>query len=406
MLDTHALARRFGTPLYVYQLDRIRRAARDLMSALPDEVRLYYSFKANPHPSIIAELGGLGLHGEISSVGELDAAARARLHGDRCMYTGPGKTPEELSAAVEAGVRLFSVESPRDRDRLAAAAEAHGVDVEYAVRLNGSGPAGGGLRMTGRSSQFGVDAEQQAEMAEAFKACGRARPVGAHVFAASNVSGTQALLEGISAAVTTVADTFRTTGVVRQFADLGGGFAAPFAVPGGRPDYRTLREPIERLLDKGLPGWRTGEPRVAFESGRHLVADSGTLLTTVLDVKASRGRTYAVLDAGVNVLGGMWGTGRLPTPSARPEAEPGDTCADVTLVGPLCTPLDVLGRPQDAPGPRVGQILRIPNVGAYGLSASLIGFLSRPIPTEVVVDAAGEVVNVRTLELREAGGRP
>ncbi|QMU78281.1 type III PLP-dependent enzyme [Streptacidiphilus sp. PB12-B1b] len=402
MRELTDLAERFGTPLYVYRLDRVHRAVADLRAALPRDTRLYYSLKANPHPAIVAELAALGLSGELSSTGELASAIRAGLPPERCLYTGPGKTSEEMLAAVKAGIRLFSVESRTDRDRLADVARASGVDVDYMVRLNGTATAGSGLRMTGRPSQFGIDVDQTAELAAVLTGRSRARPVGAHVFAATNVSGVDALLAEFDLSARTAARAMESMDSRPEFVDLGGGFAAPFAQPGERTDYSAIRAGLERSLDAWLPGWRSGEPRVGFESGRYLVADSGFLLATVLDVKRSHGTTYAVLDAGVNVLGGMWGLGRLPTPSARPEPVPGaDGTGRATLVGPLCTPLDVLGRAVDVSDLSVGLVLSIPNVGAYGLTASLLGFLSRPVPTEVVLDAHGEIADVRRLELRQ-----
>src|SRR4051794_31273917 len=116
------LARFYGTPLYVYELNAVRDAARALVQSLPTGVRVFYSAKANPHPSVLAAAVGEGLHLEVSSVGERAAAAEVDVSLDGALYTGPGKTAADLTAAIRAGVGLFSVESPTDRDRLARAA--------------------------------------------------------------------------------------------------------------------------------------------------------------------------------------------------------------------------------------------------------------------------------------------
>lgn len=400
---TRALIERFGTPLYVYRRDRVRSAAADLLAFLPGTSRLYYSLKANPHPAIVAELSGLGLYAELSSQGELHTAEAAGHPMDRSLYTGPGKTAEEIRAAVKSGVRSFSVESLADRSRLAAACRELGTDVEYLVRLNGGATATGGLRMTGRASQFGTDIDLGDELAELFTPLGGAQPVGAHLFSATNVADCAKLLDELRLSVETIATALAALAGPARLVDLGGGFSAPFARPGARLDYTALRHGLESALDAGLPGWREQRPAVAFESGRYLVGDSGTLYTTVLDVKRSRGSTHVVLDAGVQTLGGMWGLGRLPTPSVQPLGDEDAAAAPVTLVGPLCTPLDVLGRNAAVPPPAVGDVLEVPNVGAYGLTASLLGFLSRPIPVEVVLDHGDEIVHVRRLELRPEG---
>jgi diaminopimelate decarboxylase len=399
-----ALIRRHGTPLYVYRLDRVRRAARDLLAALPEASRLYYSVKANPHPALIAELSALGLYAELSSTGELAAILAAGHPASRCLYSGPGKTPGEIRTAIASGVRSFSVESVADRGRLVEAARDLGTDVDYVVRLNGGATAGAGLRMTGRPTQFGTDVDRGIELAQLFTPLGRARPKGAHIFSGTNVADSGQLLDEFRLAVGTIADALVSAPEACELIDLGGGFSAPFARPGERADYPDLRVGLEKELDSRLPGWRLGKPVIAFESGRYLVADCGTLHATVLDVKHSKGTTFVVLDAGVQTLGGMWGLGRLSTPSAQPLAGPGEPTTSPTLVGPLCTPLDVLGRHVALPPPKVGDVLEFPNVGAYGLSASLVGFLSRPLPVEAVLDADGEIVDVRRLELRPEKG--
>jgi diaminopimelate decarboxylase len=171
--------------------------------------------------------------------------------------------------------------------------------------------------------------------------------------------------------------------------------------------YGRLRTALTAVLDEHLPGWRDGEPVIAFESGRYLVGDSGRLVTTVTDVKNSRGNTYAVLDAGINHLGGLSGLGRLLPLSAQPLSGSGPAADDagdrepamVTLAGPLCTPADILARAVDLPGLRPGDLLAFPNVGAYGLSASLLGFLGHPAPAELVVDGT-ETVSAGRLTLR------
>jgi len=395
---TADLVRRFGTPLYVYRLDRVRAAAADLRAALPDPSRLYYSVKANPHPAIIAELSSQGLYAEVSSVGELAAAVSAGQPASRCLYSGPGKTRTEIALALKAGVRTFSVESVVDRMRLGKECRGLGEDVGYLVRLNGGAASGAGLRMTGRATQFGTDVDLAADLAELFTPLGRLRPIGAHIFAGTNVADGDQLLDEFRLTIRTITETLESCGAPCELVDLGGGFAAPFARPGARAHYPRLREGLEKELDAQLPGWRGGTPAIAFESGRYLTGDCGTLYTTVLDVKQSKGSTFAVLDAGVQTLGGMWGLGRLPVPAAQPLAGPG-VPASPTLVGPLCTPLDVLSRNASIPLPVVGEVLEFPNTGAYGLSASLIGFLSHPLPTEVVLDSDGELVDARRLEL-------
>jgi diaminopimelate decarboxylase len=402
------LAARYGTPLYVYRLGDVRAAAEALRRMLPDEARIYYSLKANPHPAVVAELTRAGFHSEVTSTAELGVALAAGQLPQRCLLTGPGKTADEFDDALTRGVRTFSLESETDYQRLAAAAGHRSVQVDIILRLNSVHAAGRGtgLRMTGAPTQFGMAPETAVGIARSAQSSGLLRPVGIHLFPATNVPTAEDLVAEFKSSIDTAATVLRQAGLAARLVDIGGGFAAPFARPGTRVRYENVRERLSATLDDRLPGWRGGEPRIAFESGRYLAGGCGSLLTTVLDVKTSGASTYVVLDAGVNALGGMSGLGRLMVPDAQPtgatpstaKAAPGHR---INLVGTLCTPLDVLSRSAAIPVPNVGDVLEIPNVGAYGLSASLLAFLSKPIPAEVVLEEDGSVVHVRRMVLRE-----
>ncbi|GGY05642.1 type III PLP-dependent enzyme domain-containing protein [Streptomyces hiroshimensis] len=405
------LVGRYGSPLYVYDLGRVGRAYDDLRAALPDPSRIYYSLKANPHPRLVAELRRRGARAEVTSRGELASALEAGCPPGELLYSGPGKTPGELGEAVLHGVRHFSAESFGDLARIGAAADAHGVSAQCVLRINAAGaPGGAGLRMTGTASQFGFDPE--ALLAEPGRlAVPGVRVIGLHFFPLTNARDEEGLCAEIVQSIRTAAELRRRLGTDLRLLDLGGGFAAPYAVPGERPLYPGLRAAVTQELDASLPGWRAGLPVIAFESGRYLVGDSGRLLCTVTDVKDSRGTRYAVLDSGINHLGGLSGLGRLLPMSARPL--PGtvpDEPQRATLAGPLCTPADLLGRSVELPGLRPGAVLEFPNVGAYGLTASLLGFLGHPAPAEIVLRGTDVVSATRLAlyrrELDGASGAP
>ncbi|WEH18224.1 phosphopantetheine-binding protein [Streptomyces sp. VNUA24] len=406
-MTVRRLVEQYGSPLYVYDLARVRTALEDLRAALPQPSRVYYSLKANSHPDLVAELRRGGARAEVTSRGELAAALEAGHPAAELMYSGPGKVPAELDEAIAAGMRTFSAESFGDLDRIGAAADAHGVTADCVLRINAAGaPGQGGLRMTGGPSQFGFDLDDLTEHGARLLVKG-VRIIGMHFFPLTNARDEDGLLAELAQSVRTAARLRDELGIPLHLLDLGGGFAAPYATPGERPAYPGLRSALSAVLDESLPGWRDGEPVVAFESGRYLVGDSGRLVSTVTDVKNSRGNTYAVLDAGINHLGGLSGLGRLLPLSAQPLSGHGpatDAAGDrepafVTLAGPLCTPADILARAADLPGLRPGDLLAFPNVGAYGLSASLLGFLGHPAPAELVVDG-GETVSAGRLTLR------
>ncbi|NJP66741.1 type III PLP-dependent enzyme [Streptomyces spiramenti] len=393
------LAERFGTPLYVYDLDRVAAARRALFDALPEEFDLFYALKANPHPDVaraLREGPGRACRAEISSTGELRAALTAGYRADECLYTGPGKTAAELHEAIGLGVRMFSVESAGDLRHIGAAATAHDTVARCLLRVNSpSASATTGARMTGTPSQFGIDAETLPELMPELSSVPGTRLVGAHFFPLSNASDEAALTAEFEHTLALAAELRDTVGLPLEFLDIGGGFSVPYGVPGERAVYDKLRTSLEAALDLHLPEWRAGSPRLACESGRYLVGDSGQLLCGVVNTKVSRGRTFVILDGGINVFGGMSGLGRLLPVSV--ELDGGTADERGSLVGPLCTPGDLLGREIPLPSLAEGDLVTVPNAGAYGPSASLLSFLGRPSPREVAL-RDDEVVSVSRLE--------
>ncbi|GHE14166.1 type III PLP-dependent enzyme [Streptomyces alanosinicus] len=394
------LARRYGTPLYVYDLDRARAAREDLFRWLPEGFEVFYAFKANPHVDLVRALrtgDGPVCKAEISSTGELASALEAGYSGADILYTGPGKTPDELTEAVGRGVRTFSAESLSDLEHIGEASLAHRTVVDCLLRINSAtASATTSIRMTGAPTQFGIDSETVAELAPKLRSVPGTRVVGLHLFSQSNAKDEDALIGELTHTLAVAAAIQEDLGVELQLLDIGGGFSVPYAQEGGRHVYPKLRGELEAALDVHFPRWREGTPRLAVESGRYLSGDSGTLVTRVTNVKVSRGKKFVIADAGINTFGGMSGLGRLMPVTVHVPAD--DETEKASLVGPLCTPGDVLGRQIELPaGLRTGDLVSIPNTGAYGPTSSLLMFLGRPAPVEVVV-GGGEVVSVSRIE--------
>ncbi|WP_405754028.1 type III PLP-dependent enzyme [Streptomyces sp. NBC_00144] len=387
------LAVRYGTPLYVYDLAEVTAARRELFDALPESFHLYYALKANPHPDLVRALRegeGRTCRPEISSTGELAAALEAGFSGADCLYTGPGKTLGELSEAIGLGVRLFSTDSVTDVRRVGAAALEHGVVADCLLRINSaSASATSSIRMTGTPSQFGFDSETLAEVLPGLRDVPGTRLTGMHFFPLSNAKDEESLIGEFQHTIAVAAQLHQELDIPLEYLDIGGGFTVPYGVPGERGSYPKLRAELEAALDTHFPEWRSGSPRLACESGRFLIGASGTLLASVSNVKVSRGRKFVITDAGINTFGGMSGLGRLLPVAVQPRA--GADVESASLVGPLCTPGDVLGREIKLPVLRADDLVSVPNVGAYGPTASLLMFLGRPAPTEVTVRADGSV---------------
>lgn len=393
------LVTRFGSPLYVYDLDQVTAAWDALRDGLPPAARAFYSMKANPHPAIAAHLNDLGARVEVSSLGELRAAVAAGFTAARTLMTGPAKTDRVLDTALAIGCRLFSVESGAELARLDAAATARRTPVTALMRVNVDDIVrSAGLSFGGVPSQFGTDLSLLVDaVSEGSLLTSQAvRIAGAHFFLATNLADEAALVANLGTAIAAAARLERA-GMRISVLDLGGGFGAPYGKEEPLPSYLGLRDRLTALLADVWPRWPDHGPELWFESGRYLVATAGTLAATVVEVKQSKGERFVILDSGIHHLGGMAGLRRLPQldvevcPAAAgrggsPQPVP------ARVVGPLCSTLDSWSlRAPSLRDVRPGDIVYVPNVGAYGLSASLLAFLSHECPVEVVISVAGGV---------------
>lgn len=391
------LVDRYGSPLYVYDLGRVTAAWEALLGALPPVATPFYSLKANPHPAIAAHLHTLGARAEVSSVGELQVSIEAGFPVPETLVTGPAKTRHLFDRALAMGCRTFSVESRAELARLSAAAEDAGAAVTALLRVNVDDAArSAGLSFGGVPSQFGTDLSLllDALCEGGVPTSGPVRVAGAHFFLATNLADEDALVTNFRRAVA-AAERLDRVGMPMSVLDLGGGFGAPYGKPGPLPSYGRLRDCLDILLTEAWPQWPVRGPELWFESGRYLVATAGTLAATVVEVKYSKGERFVVLDSGIHHLGGMAGLRRLPQldlavcSASDRGREPSP--AVTRVVGPLCTTLDSWSLRASLPDVRPGDIVCVPNVGAYGLSASVLAFLSHDCPVEVVVSPTGDV---------------
>ncbi|MEN3942054.1 hypothetical protein WJU23_12225 [Prosthecobacter sp. SYSU 5D2] len=387
------LADEYSTPFYAYDLAQVEERTKELRASLPEGARLYHSFKANPLPRIAEEIRKGGAQAEITSEGEQKAAIEAGHDLSQALYGGPGKTAAEIQSAITAGVRWFSCESWLDLKRLSESAVANSVELQILLRVNPAEAPNARLAMTGVESQFGFDetlfhAPDAAERVRQPGICLR----GVHVYFGTQVASVQALADNTRRALETASRLEETLGLQCTVVNAGGGFPWPYANHASYPDLTGLCAALTAVWEAS-PMHNKAE--LWFEAGRYLCAGAGSLVTRVLDVKQSRTRTFVVLDTGIHHLGGMAGLGRIPRGAVTFQNLSSEEGAEMTadIVGPLCTPLDSLARGVKLPAVEPGDLLAVPNVGAYGLTASLIGFLSHGAPAEISY-REGEVVQV------------
>ena len=299
------LAARFGTPLYIYDLDVVERQVAALRRVLPPAVDVAYAVKANPALAVVAFLGGLGLGADVASGGELATALRAGIAAERIVVTGPGKRDEELAAAVEAGVRAVTVESPGELARLEAIAAARRARV--AVLLRASVPEASRLervRLVGDdgAGKFGMDHADLRAAARAAASSSHLDLLGVHRFGASNVLDVAFLAAHVAETVELGREVAAAAGVRLRLVDAGGGLGIPYDPHDDSLDLVGLGHRLDRLARAWAEAPDTRGMRLLLEPGRFLVGPAGAYLARVLDRKRVGESEVAILDGGVHHL--------------------------------------------------------------------------------------------------------
>ena len=381
------IAERYGTPFYLYDAGLISARAQAVRRALGTE--LAYSVKANPSLAIcqlIAAEDGVGA--EVASAGELALALAAGFAPRDLLFAGPGKTDDELARLVNAGILADNVESIGEIDRLAAIAEHASRRQGVSLRLNPELQLlGAQMRMGGTASQFGID---EAELGDAVaRVRGHSSLVlrGIHVYTATQVFGVEPLLDHCRNILELGLRAADLAGGPLELIDFGGGFGIPYFEGGEAFDLEAFGAGFRSLLDGFRADPRLTGCRFIFELGRYLVADAGVYVMRAIDRKQTRGKTFVVTDGGMNhhltATGNMGQVFRKAFPLLNLSRLDGTTEETVTVTGPLCTPLDSFGEVQLA-APATGDLIGVLSSGAYGYSASNLGFLSHPTPAEVL----------------------
>lgn len=381
------LAARVGqTPFYAYDRQVIVDRVSELRAALPQSVKLHYAMKANPMPALVGVMATLVDGIDVASGGELKVALDAGANPAEISFAGPGKRHGELTQAVAAGV-LINIESFREVSELAMISSALGLAARVAVRVNPDFELkGSGMKMGGGPKQFGVDAEQVPKLLEEIGRKGLSFE-GFHLFAGSQNLRAESICEAQQKSYELALRLAAEAPSPVRFLNLGGGFGIPY-FPGERPlDLVPIGSNLDNLAQRiatDMP-----EAHIVIELGRYLVGEAGIYVAALVDRKESRGQTFLVADGGLNhhlsASGNFGQIIRKNYPVAIGNRMDSATLESVTVVGPLCTPLDLLADRMKLPVAGPGDLVVIFQSGAYGASASPHGFLGHPAPLEVLV---------------------
>lgn len=381
------LARELGaTPFYAYDRSAMSRRVAELRSALPPAIDLHYAMKANPAPAVVKHFVPLVDGIDVASGAELKVALAAGASPTDISFAGPGKSERELGEAHAAGI-VINVESEREFGILDAISRATGRRARVAIRVNPDFELKtSGMKMSGGPKQFGIDAELVPACLKAMAGL-RLEFVGFHIFSGSQNLRPDAIVEAQRKAFDLALELARAAPSPVQFLNLGGGFGIPY-FPGETPlDLGPIGANLTALgarAQSEFPG-----AKLVIELGRYLVGEAGIYVSRVIDRKVSRGQVFLVTDGGLHhhlaASGNFGQVIRKNYPVVVANRMGASALETASVVGPLCTPLDLLADRMTLARAEPGDLIAVMQSGAYGLSASPLAFLSHPPPGEVLV---------------------
>ena len=385
-MSLNRLAERVGsTPFYAYDRRLVTERVARLRAVLPSDIHLHYAVKANPMPALVQHMAGLVEGFDVASVGEMKTVLDTTMAAINISFAGPGKQAAALRQAAAAGI-VVNLESEREMELIAQAGLELGVLPRVTVRVNPDFELkSSGMKMSGGPKQFGVDAERIPAMLARMKAL----PLefyGFHIFCGSQNLRAEAIMEAQRNTFELARRLAADAPSPVKLLNLGGGFGIPYF-----PSERVLDiEAVGAHLAGLMPQARCDFPEAEFviELGRYLVGEAGVYVSRVIERKVSRGQVFLITDGGLHhhlaASGNFGQVIRKNYPvlvgnRVMPEGE----AQLASVVGPLCTPLDILADKMPLGHANEGDLIAVMQSGAYGLTASPTAFLSHPAAVEV-----------------------
>lgn len=379
-----AAVREYGTPLYLYDGEKMQHRYECLKASLPPGFEIFYSMKANPLLAVCQLFRSLGSGIEVASEGELYLARRAGFEPGRIIFTSPGKTAEEIAFALEAGIYSINIESVEEARIISEMAVNSGRRADVSIRVNPDfNISGAGIKMTGVPSQFGIDQPRLDTAFSILTGLQGINIIGLHVYTGTQVLDAGNIAANMEEIIKLAVDMKERHDFKLRFLDLGGGFGIPYFNGENELDMEKLASGLASVW-KRLGGKLAGT-RVAVESGRFLTAEAGVYLTKVLYRKENKGVRYLVCDGGSNQHAASAFLGRYVRNNFPMHILGG--CGEVSeynIAGQLCTPTDMIGQKVRLTDAVPGDVLVVEKSGAYGLTDSPAMFLSHPAPAEVI----------------------
>lgn len=390
-IPASVLVAQFGSPLYVYDASILRRRFEQLSAAVRGFASVFYSIKANPNPEVARIFVKLGAGLEIASGAEFNLARHAGCDPSRILFAGPSKSETEIRLAMEGGIAEIHLESFDEITRVAKIASVLGRRQAVSIRINpGAAAQGGAMRMGGKPTAFGFDEEILDQVVQSVLRHPELKLSGLHLFAGTQILDAAVLIQqwryGLDLARRLADRIDRPLAAI----DLGGGLGIPYHAGDPELDLSALRHGATQLAAEVQADPRLASAAIVIEPGRYLSGPAGLYLMRVNTVKVSRGQRFIVTDGGMHhhlaASGNLGQVIKRDYPVLAATRLDSPISGNVSVVGPLCTPLDTLSRQTPMPDVAVDDLIGVLQSGAYGLSSSPVGFLSHPMPAEVMVD--------------------
>ncbi|WP_298622032.1 pyridoxal-dependent decarboxylase, exosortase A system-associated [uncultured Zoogloea sp.] len=381
------LAARVGqTPFYAYDRELLTQRVAALRAALPAGIKIHYAMKANPMPALVDHMARLVDGIDVASANELKVALDSGADPHEISFAGPGKRHEELRQAVAAGI-LINIESFREITELRAIRQATGWQVRVAVRVNPDFELkSSGMKMGGGPKQFGIDAEQVPQALAEIHSAGLSFE-GFHLFAGSQNLRAEAIIEAQRKSYELALRLAEHAQTPVKFLNLGGGFGIPYFPGERRLDLTGIAENLGVIQADART--KLPDAQIVIELGRYLVGEAGIYVCRILDKKVSRNHCFLVTDGGLHhhlsASGNFGQVIRKNYPVTIGDRMDQPLTDPVSVVGPLCTPLDLLAEKMALPECDPDNLVVIFQSGAYGATASPRGFLSHPDLVEILL---------------------
>ncbi|MCJ8190310.1 diaminopimelate decarboxylase [Sphingomicrobium aestuariivivum] len=394
-----AIAEAVGTPVYVYSAAMLRAAARRMKAALDglDDPLIAYAVKANPNPAVLHVLAQEGLGADIVSIGEYAHAVDAGMAKDHILFSGVGKTREEMEKALTGGLLQFNIESIEEAHDLSAVATAMGKTAPVGLRINPDVVAGTHEKIsTGQAdTKFGIPGEQAMEAFRTARALPGLDVTGVTIHIGSQLTS----LDPLETAFTRLGEVIRALrhdGCDLSLADLGGGLGVDYGPD--QPDPPSV-EAYAAMVKRVTRDW---DIRLAFEPGRSISGEAGVLLARVIRIKPGAKAPWLIVDAAMNDLmrPALYDAYHHIVP-VEPRGEP----ASYNVVGPVCETGDTFARRRIMQRVEPGDLVAFRTVGAYGAAMSN-GYNSRPLAPEVLVDGDRWAQVRQRVDLAEKSAMP